>query len=200
MTFLNNLDWRFAAKGFDPDKKVSDTDLEAIKEAISKTPTSFGLEPYHIKVITDQDLKDRIQAISWNQPQVGTCSHLLVFCYRTDIVDERIDAYLENASGGNAEIKEKMMPYREMMHGFLSQADIPFWAARQTYIALAFAMAACAELRIDNCPMEGCDFAKLNEMLELPDHMQSVVMLPIGYRTGDPERPKVRFPKSEIFS
>ena len=200
MTFLNHLDWRYAVKSFDASRSVSEADLASIKEAISKTPTSFGLEPYHIKVLTDQTIKDKIQSVSWNQPQVGTCSHLLVFCYRTDIVDDRIDAYIDNASGGNPEIKEKMAEYRQLMHDNISERDVPVWSSRQAYIALGFAMAACAELQIDSCPLEGFDPASVDKILDLPPHLKSVAMLPIGYREEDPSRPKVRFPKDEMFS
>jgi len=200
MTFINNLDWRFAAKSFDPQKSVSDVDLETIKEAISKTPTSFGLEPYHVKVITADDLKEKIKPVSWDQPQITTCSHLLVFCYRTDIVDDRINAYVENATGGNEAGKAAMEGYRQLMHDNISQRDVPVWASRQTYIALGFAMAACAELQVDSCPIEGFDPAAVDAILDLPEHLKSVVLLPIGYRSEDPNRPKVRFPKDEIFS
>ncbi len=202
MSFLDNLEWRNATKLFDDQKTVSDNDLETLKNAIKMTPTSFGLEPFHVKIITDQGLKDQIQAFSWNQPQVGTCSHLLVFCYRKDY-QSRIEDYFEIASGGNAEVKEKMSGYRDMMEGFLgntSPEGIETWAKKQAYLALGFAMAACAEMKVDSCPMEGCDFKKLDELLSMPDHMNSVVMLPIGYRADEPSHGKVRYPESDLFS
>ncbi len=202
MTFLQNLDWRHATKSFDTKTKVSDTDLAKLKEAIIMTPTSFGLEPFHVKIITDQAVKDEIQPISWNQPQVGTCSHLLVFCARTDW-ENRIHDYFEIASGGNADIKEKMKGYEEMMQGALgarTEEQILDWATRQAYIAHGFALAACAELKIDSCPMEGFDSAALDKILDLPENFKSVVMLPIGYRTEEPHHGKVRFPESDLFS
>lgn len=41
MSFLTNLNWRYATKAFDPEKKVSDADLDTILEAIRMTPSSF---------------------------------------------------------------------------------------------------------------------------------------------------------------
>lgn len=202
MSFLDHLQWRHATKMFDNTTSVSASDLNKLKEAIQMTPTSFGLEPFHVKVITDQAVKDEIQKISWDQPQVGTCSHLLVFCYRKDY-QARIDEYMELASGGDDSIKEKMSGYKDLMEGFLgafSEDEIIVWAKKQTYIALGFAMAACAELEIDSCPMEGCDFAKLDEILDMSDHMGSLVMLPIGIRADEPTHGKVRYPQSDLFS
>jgi nitroreductase len=70
MSFLSHLSWRYATKSFDMSRKVSDLDLDKIIEAIRMTPTSFGLQPYHFYIVTNQDVKDQIQAASWNQPQV----------------------------------------------------------------------------------------------------------------------------------
>lgn len=202
MTFLKNLNWRHATKNFDTSKKVSDADLAQLKEAIVMTPTSFGLEPFHVRVVSDQAIKDQIQPVAWDQPQIGACSHLLVFCARTDAMD-RINQYFEIASGGSAEVREKMKGYEDLIRGSLeprSPEQILDWATRQTYIAHGFALAALAELQIDSCPMEGFDPAAVDKILNLPDHLKSVVMLPIGYRTEDPHHPKVRYPASDLFS
>jgi nitroreductase len=59
-------------KKFDTTKKVSDEDFNKILEAIRLTPTSFGMQPYHFYIVTNQEKKDAIQAASWHQPQVGS--------------------------------------------------------------------------------------------------------------------------------
>jgi nitroreductase len=202
MSFLSNLEWRFATKLFDTNKIVSDQDLQIILDSIRMTPTSFGLQPYHVQIITDQSEKDEIQKLSWNQPQIGTCSHLLVFLARTD-VEQRIGDYARIASAGDDSIKEKLKGYLDMMKGALvgkPEEEILLWAVSQANIALGFAMAACAELRIDSCAMGGFDAAKLDVLLDLPEDLSSVVMLPIGYRTEDPKREKVRFGEEDLFT
>ena len=114
MSFLSNLSWRYATKKFDTSKKVSDGDLEQILEAIRMTPTSFGLQPYHFYVITNQEIKDKIQAVGWNQSQIGTSSHLIVFTARTDFSDNN-NEYFELMSGGNPEVREKLKGYEDMV-------------------------------------------------------------------------------------
>ena len=202
MSFLSQLNWRHATKLFDNTQKISDENLAQLKDAIQMTPSSFGLEPFHVKIITDLDLKNKIQEISWNQPQISTSSHLLVFCARTD-AQARINKYFEIASGGSDEIQKKMAGYKQMMEGGLlskSPAEIRLWAENQTHIALGFAMAACAELEIDSCAIGGCDFKKLDELLDLPDDLKSCVMLPIGIRAAEPTHPKVRYEENDLFS
>ncbi len=202
MSFLAQLNWRHATKSFEPSKKVSDADLAKLKETIVMSPTSFGLEPFHVRIVTDQALKDEIQPVSWNQAQVGTCSHLLVFCARTDVKD-RIETYFQIASGGDAAAREKLKDYEDMMRGFFAEKDDKFiyqWARNQAYIAHGFALAACAELQIDSCPMEGFDPEAVDKILDLPSHLKSVVMMPIGYREKEPDHSKVRYPESDLFS
>ena len=202
MTFLSQLNWRHATKSFDPNKKVSDEDLEKIKDAIQMAPTSFGLQPFHVKIITAPAIRDQIRPVSWDQAQITDSSHLLVFCARTDAMS-RIDGYMEIASGGNPEARGKLEMYENLMKGALeprSPEELKHWADKQTYIAHGFALAACAELKIDSCPIEGFDPAAVDKILGLPENTQSVVLMPIGYRAEEPKHGKVRFPESDLFS
>lgn len=199
MTFLSNLEWRYASKKFDTTKKVSDEDITKILEAIRLTPTSFGLQPYHFYVVTKQETKDAIQAVAWNQPQVGTCSHLIVMCSRKDLMTLK-DEYFDGLSGGSAEVRGNMKGYEDMITGFIPYAS-PEWAKKQTYIAQGFALAACAELQIDSCPMEGFDPVAVGKILEIPENLEVAVMLPVGYRAIDEHpRPKFRFTKEKLFT
>jgi nitroreductase len=199
MSFLENLNWRYAAKKFDTTKKVSDKDFNKILEAIRLTPTSFGMQPYHFYVVTNQEKKDAIQAASWHQPQVGSCSHLIVMCARNDLMAVK-DEYFDAMSGGKEEIRTSLSGFEQMVTGFLPNAS-PEWAKKQVYIAQGFALAACAELQIDSCPMEGFDAAAVAKILEVPSNLDVAVMIPVGYRAVDEHpRPKFRFIKEKLFT
>jgi len=201
MSFLTQLDWRFAAKSFDATRQVNDTQLVSILEAIRKAPTSYGLQPFQVRIIADKKQQEQLTSLAYGQPQVSTASHLLVFSARTDI-SSRIDRYIEALAGGNDEVLEGLAGFRGMMHQSLDGLTgdaIVAWSAKQAYIALGFAMAACAELEIDSCPMEGFDAAGFQKALEIPEHLRPVVLLPIGFRSVEPERAKFRFPNEDLF-
>lgn len=201
-SFQRHLEWRFATKDFDPEKPLSEENLNAILEAIQMSPSSYGLQPYHVYVVTDAATKTKLREAGYGQAQFEDAQAILVFASRTDIMD-RIDSYLELASGGNPEIKEKMTSYADMMRqslGNLNEEQRKAWADRQAYIALGFAMAAAAEHEVDSCPMEGFVPSQFNDILDLPEHMHSVVVLALGYRTEDPSRPKVRYQESDLFT
>lgn len=201
-TFLDNLDWRCAEKAFDPAKKVSDADLAKILHAIKLSPSSFGIQPYHFYVISDQATKMKLKEKGYNQQQFEDASHLIVFCGRNDLAD-RVNKYFEMASGGDAAKREEMKGYENMMKGFAEGKqgdDAMNWAHRQAYIAFGFAMAACAEMMIDSCPIEGFDATAADQILNVPANTKSVAILAIGYRKDLPHFPKVRFPEEDLFT
>jgi nitroreductase / dihydropteridine reductase len=204
MSFLSQLNWRYATKKFDTNRHVSDANLDQIVEAIRLTPTSFGMMPYHFYIVTNPEIKSQIQTIAWNQPQITTCSHLIVFAARTDLPTVT-NEYFTLMSGGNAEARAGLKGYEDMVSGFANskdEASALAWAAKQAYIAHGFALAACAELEIDSCAMEGFDPAALGDILKLPANQKAVVLLPIGYRAeGEaPRGPKVRFAREDMFT
>lgn len=107
MSFISNLSWRYATKKFDTTKKVSDEDLAKILEAIRMTPTSFGLQPYHFYVVSNPDILAKIGAAAYNQPQLTTASHVIVFASRQDLMANN-EEYFTFMSGGKPEIRESL--------------------------------------------------------------------------------------------
>jgi nitroreductase len=116
MSFLSQLDWRYATKNFDTTKPISDADFEQIIEAIRLAPASYGLQAYHIYVVSNQDIKDKIQAASWNQPQIGTSSHLIILAARTDLVQAK-EEFFNALSGGDATVRTQLAGYEGMVDG-----------------------------------------------------------------------------------
>lgn len=206
MSFLSQLSWRYATKRFDPTKKVSEDDLQKILEAIRMAPSSFGLQPFHFYVIRNPEVKEKISSAAFHQPQINTSSDLIVFTARTDLMAVK-DEYLDLMSGGNPEARAGLEKFDQALihsiHRKEESGSVLAWATHQAYITFGFALAACAELGIDSCPMEGADFAQIDTILGLPATEKSALLLPIGYRASDDAprtQEKVRFPESALFT
>lgn len=201
MTFLSKLQWRNATKAFDTNRKVDEDSLSKILEAARMAPTSFGLQPFYIRVVKDDATKKKLQEAGWGQAQFPTSTAVLVFVARTDVV-ARIDQMLDLRTGGDASKRAAMKDYEAMMKGFASQlspADAKTWAQKQAYIALGFALAAAAELGVASCPMEGFSAADFDKILGLPESQHSTVVLAVGH--ADPNvKPlaKWRFDAADI--
>lgn len=199
--------WRYATKKFDPAKKVSDEDLETLLEATRLSASSYGLQPYHIYVISNKEIREKLKPVSWGQSQITDASHVIVFANSTDFDAHLVDDYLENVSETRNIPQEGLKGYGDFMKSKL--LDLPSdikgnWTTKQVYLAFGNAMQAAAELQIDTCPMEGFEPEKYNEILGLDEKNQNAaVVLAIGYRSKEDETQhyaKVRKSKAELFT
>ena len=75
MSLIDDLQWRYATKKMNGTKVPQDK-IDYILEAARLSPSSSGLQPYKIIVISDKALLEKIKNIAWNQHQVIDCSHL----------------------------------------------------------------------------------------------------------------------------
>ncbi len=209
MTVLQNMNWRYATKKMDPSKSVAEDKVDRILEAIRLTPTSSGLQPYEVLVITNKDIKEKIQALAWGQSQVVDCSHLIVFAAWDNYTNERINASFdftiqERGLGTN----ERTETYRQsLLTNYPPRGpEVNFQhTAKQTYIALGVAMLAAADEQVDSTPMEGFDPNALDELLGLrAKGLRSVTILPLGYRDTDNDwllpLKKVRRPRASFVT
>ncbi|MEC7961907.1 MAG: nitroreductase family protein, partial [Pseudomonadota bacterium] len=152
----DKLNWRYATKKMDPSKAVSDEKLEAILKAIELAPTSSGLQPYEVLVVTNPDVRAKIKDVAWNQEQIVDGSHLLVFAAWDNYTEARVDSVTDQMAeerGGRSETLDAY--YTNLKNMYLPRdADVNFeHAARQAYIALGFALAAAAVEEVDSTPM-----------------------------------------------
>jgi nitroreductase / dihydropteridine reductase len=185
MEFLDKLNWRYATKAMNG-QKIPQEKIDNIIEAISLAPTSSGLQPFEVYVITNQELKDKIKPIAWNQSVVSDCSHLLVFAAWDTYTVERINKMFDLVNEVRGFKNEGWENYRQMLlKGYPPRdPEINFnHAAKQAYIAFSLAITAAAFVQVDATPMEGFDANALDEILNLKEKgLRSCVLLPLGYR------------------
>ncbi|WP_372770557.1 nitroreductase family protein [Lutibacter sp.] len=185
MELLDKLNWRYATKSMNGEK-VAQQKIDNIIEAASLAPTSSGLQPFEIMVITNKEIKEKIKSIAWNQPVVADCSHLLVFAAWDTYTADRINKQFDLTNTVRGFKNEGWENYRQMLLASYPQrdAEVNFnHAARQAYISFSQAIAAAAFEGVDSTPMEGFDPDALDEILGLrAKGLRSCVILPLGYR------------------
>lgn len=201
-SILEALHWRYATKEFDTSRKVSNEDLETILESIRLTPTSRGLQPFQVVLVTDAATKGAIRKVAFDQAQPESASHLLVFCARPDTTD-RAEKIFANAKQNKAPEESIALMRKYVRLGNIINTltfSRKSWATHQAYIALGFATMTAAQLGIDCCPMEGFLPSKVAKILKLPKGLSPVVMLAVGYRSPtDSVRPKYRLSTTELI-
>lgn len=188
MELLDKLRWRYAAKAMNG-QKVAQEKIDNIIEAISLAPTSSGLQPFEVFVITNQEVKEKIKPIAWNQSVITDCSHLLVFAAWDTYTADRINKMFDLTNTVRGFENEGWENYRQMLLSSYPQKDAEEnfnHAAKQAYIAFSQAITAAAFEGVDSTPLEGFSPAALDEILGLNEKgLKSCVMLPLGYRDAE---------------
>lgn len=206
MKLIEGLTWRYATKQFDPDQKISDSKLLQIKEAIRLTPTSYGLQLFKVLIIEDADLRKKLRNASYGQSQITDASHLVVFCNYLVVDDKAVDDYMALKARLEEKNYDDLKGYADFIkQDFANRTEEQksTYTAKQTYLALSNLLNACAELKVDACPMEGFEPESYNEILGLAERgLNAAVIATIGYRSPDDQtqyNKKVRKPQELIF-
>lgn len=208
MALLENLQWRHATKAYDPNKKVSQENIDKILEAARLAPTSSGLQPFRVIVVENPEIREKMVPGSLNPDCMRDCSHVLVFAAWDRYTEERIDKVYDQTTDERDLPRGRFSSYTDKLKEiYIEQqsAEENFaHTARQSYIGFAMALAQAAELQIDSTPAEGFDNAHIDEVLGLHEQgLRSVSLIYLGY--SDKERDwlasmkKVRIPKEEFI-
>jgi nitroreductase/dihydropteridine reductase len=189
MELLDKLQWRYATKHFDANRKIRPEQVDELLKAANLAPTSYGLQPFSLVLIEDETMKTKLGPAAFNQPQVTEASHLFVFAVRADLSEQDVDEFVDRIVETRNISREDVADYEAVMKGSvnkLSPEQLFNWAARQAYISLGFLLGAGASQDIDICPMEGFDREKFDVILGLKNRgLASIVLAAAGYRSPD---------------
>ncbi|RZM24502.1 MAG: NAD(P)H-dependent oxidoreductase [Pedobacter sp.] len=206
MSLINALKWRYATKKM-TGRIVPQENVDQIVEAAHLAPTSSGLQPFKVIVVSNPELKAKIAPIANNQSQIIDGSHLLIFAAWDNYTEERIRGVFAHANAERGLPASTTAAYEDMLVNMYTNktAEENFnHAAKQAYIAFGIALSEAALLGVDATPMEGFNPAQLDELLGLKElGLRSATILALGYRdaSGDwlVNLKKVRSPKAEFI-
>jgi len=200
--FLDAMSFRHACKIFDENKKISDKEIRSILSVAQNSPSSFGMEAWKFLVITNDELKAKLQPACWNQVQITTCSHLVVILAGINSVKPESGLPKKRFSRRNM-TKDKLEFYLDLYADHLKDTlsndnNIYDWTSKQTYIAAGNMMTYAASLGIDSCPIEGFNRADIEDILNLDKkEYQLSMILPLGYRINE-QSSKLRLNFDEV--
>lgn len=204
---LEALDWRYATKIFDADKKINEKDWNTLVESVRLAPSSYGLQPWKFIVVENKELRAKLREVSWNQSQVTDASHYLVFTTLEKLDAQYVDKFVADIAKTRGLQAEDLAGYRDMMVGNLVEGPrsqtIDAWAQRQSYIAMGQLTLAAGLLKVDTCALEGLDPAAYDKLLGLEEGpYKTIAAVALGYRKDEDkykDLKKVRFNQEEIF-
>ena len=209
---------RHTSKAYDASKKISDEDIEKVREMLRFSPSSTNSQPWHFIIASTDEGKKRITKATetlypFNSPSILNASHVIVFCSRVDMKEDYLLNLLEVeekdgrfASDPEA-LKERQHMVRNLffdMHKY-DFKDAQHWMDKQVYLNLGAFLLGVSTLGIDATPMEGIDTKALDAEFGLREKgYTSLVVVPIGYHDTEKDfnatLPKSRLPYSEILT
>lgn len=207
MELINALNWRYATKKMNGEQ-VADDNVQQIVTAAHLAPTSSGLQPFEIIVVSNKELKEKIQPIAYGQSQIVDGSHLLIFASWDKYTDERIDGIFDHMNTERGLPLNTTDEYKATLKAQLlgmPQEQQAAHTAKQAYIGFGTSIAAAAMLKVDATPMEGFVNNDLDELLGLKAKgLKSQTILTLGYRATEGDwllnMKKVRQPKEKFVT
>ena len=185
MSLIEALNWRYATKKMNGEP-VAQEKVDQIIAAARLAPTSSGLQPFNVIVVSNPELKEKIKAVAYGQQQITDASHVLIFAAWDNYTEERIRSVFAYTNAERGLPESATEDYVNKLIGMYTTrpAEENFHhAAKQAYIAFGVALAEAAMLKVDATPMEGFEAAKMDELLGLEAHgLRSTTIMPLGYR------------------
>ena len=188
--FLELAENRYTTKHYDDSRKVSDADIQALKEILRLSPSSINSQPWRFYVVSDDKIKAELADASYfNKNKILNSSHLVVFCVVDDLnlFEDQITKNYPEATVAYYKQNVKLQP----------EANIKNWLSRQVYLSLGFFLSACASMNIDSTPMEGIDLNSYSAILKT-DGFKPLFAVSIGYRAEDDSNQPSVTPKQRL--
>jgi nitroreductase/dihydropteridine reductase len=188
---------RYATKKFDG-RRIPETKVDELLEMVRFSPSAINLQPWKIKVVTDKKVREQLKPAAFNQEQITSCSHLLVFCADPDYdsLIRRLGTLLKK-NGTPEEMQKMVIGMAVQFTQSMSPEQKLAWSQAQTYLALGNALNGATSLGFDSCPMGGFDPKEFSRILKIPPPLVPVMLCPLGYAADKPMK-KVRFAREDI--
>ena len=204
---IEALNFRYAVKKFDPNKKISKEDLDVLVESIRLAPSSINLQPWKIILVKSIELRKKISAASTNQNQFENASDIIIISCKTKLDKDDIETHINTLAETRNKDPKTLEGFKQNITSDLidgpKSKNVVSWMQRQCYIPLGFILHTAALLKIDACPMEGFNIEEFDKILGLDKkNYSSLVCVALGYRSSEDNyqfEKKVRYPKEKNF-
>jgi len=204
---ITDLTKRHTAKKYDASKRIPQTDLDIIYEAMRLSASSINSQPWKFIVIESDEAKQRMHEtfankFQFNQPHIHAASHIILFAHNPAYTREDYAKVVDKGIEDGRTKPEN----REQAFGGFAFVDLntdetgnnATWTKSQTYLALGNTMHVLARLGIDSTPMEGIDSELVGDIFkEELDGFVCEVALAIGYHHSE-EDYNASLPKSRL--
>jgi nitroreductase len=161
------------------DQPVTEEELAQLLAAAGRAPSAYNLQPWRWVTVRDPELKSRLQAAAYGQPQVGAASVVLVlYSDMKDALEHVEETFAETLPADKAAATRAHLL---KTFGAQGDADREAWGAGQSYIALGYLLLIAESLGLGTSPMLGFDPEQVKSILGLPPHARVPALVALGH-------------------
>ncbi len=172
--------------------------LEEIMSLAGAAPSGWNLQHWKFIVIQEEERKQRLLPIAYNQEQIVDCSAVVAVLgdWEANNNAEKVCDAAVQAGYMTPQARDKLV--HQIHHTYATDDSIdakdgvinPSLAAMQL-------MLAAASLGISSCPIGGFNHEELRRELQFPDRYKPVMLITLGYAEKTAHQ-TIRFPIEDI--
>lgn len=176
MNIIEAIEHRRAIKGFDPDFRMPEADVERLMRLAMLSPTAFNIQNWRFVLARDTELRQQIRAAAWDQAQVTDASLLVILTADLKAWEKEPGRYWKEAP---EPIRDFLVPAIGHYYDGREQVQRDE-AMRSCGMAAMTLMLAAREMGYDSCPMDGFDFDAVGKLINLPADHTIAMFVAIG--------------------
>ena len=181
MNTLEAIRSRRSVKHYDANHVMSQEEIDEILSLAVLSPTAFNIQNWRFVVVDDPALRQKIRAVSWDQAQVTDTSLFIILCADLKAWEKEPKRYWRNAPEA---VQDFMLPAIDNYYRGKDQVQRDE-AMRSCGIVAQTLMLAAKAKGYDACPMDGFDFEKVAQLIQLPSDHAIAMYVAIGKATQE---------------
>jgi len=174
--------------------EITKDEINKLLDAAILSPTSYNIQNWRFVIVTKQDLKDKLCALSYGQRQVAEASLVIILCADLKAWEKKPERYWKTLP--EEPRKSLVNAIRQSYAG--NSALEKDEAMRSCGFAAQTIMLAAKSMGYDTCPMEGFDYDKVGNLINLPDDHIVTMMVVVGKKAKDAAPRGGQLPLSEV--
>jgi len=182
MNTFDAIKQRRAVKHYDSGHTMTEEEEQKLLQHAILAPTAFNIQNWRFVVVRDPKVRQKIREVAWDQAQVTDASLLIIMTADTKSWQKNPERYWKNAPG---EVRNFLVPAIQEYYQGKEQVQVDE-GHRSCGMAGMTIMLAAQAMGYNTCPMDGFDYDKVAEIIQLPeDHIISF-MIAVGKSAKEP--------------
>lgn len=171
---------------------LTDEQIDQILDAARQAPSASNVQPWRFIVVKSAEMREKLSVVSkykfvFKAPVVFVCCADM---NALETRDRRITELVEAKVFNDVEIVEDVE--QPKTGHIIGTAGINGYMSLNVAIAVEHMALKAVDLGLGSCWVGGFDAKKTKEILDLPDNLYQVMLLPVGYPVNKPSaRPRL---------